>query len=361
MTKQPYPLAFKPDLDEAAKRWEAYLAGELYKRPLVCVTARREGKTPPPGHGYRDYNFGDLDTIIDDSLESAACHYYGGEAIPNMGISFGCDEVAVFCSDGKFHFNDDSGWTNWSQPFVDDWETALPFRIHEDNPLWQRMLELVRKAAVKLDGKMLINHLDLHTNGDLLAAARGPDRLCMDMVDQPELVDLAMDSARKIFTEFWHRIAEAGKMYERGHVNGLYSMEGAAVVSCDFCCMISPEMFRRWIRPAYEEECTIVKHAFHHWDGPTALKHEADILSLPGFHTIGYVPTVGINERIKHIEHLPLMRRIQKAGKAVQFIGTIDECKQAHRELDPAKTMYCTGADSVKEADDLLAWFVKNT
>ncbi|MCL2700742.1 MAG: hypothetical protein FWE88_03495 [Phycisphaerae bacterium] len=361
MKKKPYPLSLKPDLDEAAKRWEAYLAGELYKRPLVCVGAPLEGKKPPPGVGYRDYNFGDLDKIIDTNLEAASCNYYGGESIPAMGISFGADEVAVFCSDGEFHFNDDSGWTNWSKPFVDDWETALPFRIHEENPLWQRMLELCRRAAAKLEGKMLISHLDLHTNGDLLVAARSPDRLCMDLVDQPEMIDRAMDSARAIFPQIWNRVVEAAKMDERGHCQGLYSMEGAAVISCDFCCMISPEMFRRWIRPAYVEEASIVKNAFHHWDGPDALKHEADLVTIEGFHTFGYVPTVSIGGRIKHIDHLPLLRRVQKAGKAVQFIGTIDECKQAHRELAPAKTMYCTGADSVKEADDLLAWFEKNT
>ena len=361
MVRKPYPLEFKPDLDDAARRWEAYLAGELYKRPLVCVTAPIEGKTPPPGFGYRDRIFGDIDKIIDTELEAAACRHYGGEAIPSMWTSFGCDEVAVFCSDGEFHFNDDSGWTNWSKPFVDDWETALPFRIHEDNPLWRRMLDFYRRAAAKLEGKMLLQHLDLHTNGDLLLAARGPDRLCMDMADQPEMIDRAMDSARKIFPEIWYRIAEAGRMYERGHCNGLYSMDGAAIVSCDFCCMVSPEMFRRWILPAYEEEASIVRHAFHHWDGPGALVHEADILALPGFHTIGYVPTVSLNERLAHIREIPLLRRIQQAGKAVQFCGTPDECKQAHRDLDPAKTMYCTGTNSVKEADELLAWFVKNT
>ena len=361
MTKKPYPLKFKPDLDAAARRWEAYFAGELIDRPLVCVTAPLEGKTAPPGPWYREHMYGDLDQVIDTNLEIAACRYYGGEAIPSMWMSFGCDEVAAYCSEGTLHFNDDSAGTNWSKPFVDDWETALPFRINENNPLWQRMLEFYRKAAIKTDGKILLNHIDLHTNAGLLLAARGADRLCTDMVDQPEMIDRAMESARKIHPEIWRRIVEAGKMDERGHAHIMYSMEGVGVVSCDFCCMIGPEMFRRWVLPAYEEEAALVQHAFHHWDGPGALTHEADILAIKGFHTIGYVPTCGHNQRLAHVREMPLMHRIQQAGKAIHFCGTPDECKHAHRELDPAKVMYCTEAKSVKEADELLEWFVKNT
>jgi hypothetical protein len=35
------PLAFKPDLADAARRWQAYYAGDLIDRPLVVVTAMR--------------------------------------------------------------------------------------------------------------------------------------------------------------------------------------------------------------------------------------------------------------------------------------------------------------------------------
>jgi hypothetical protein len=275
-------------------------------------------------------------------------------------MSFGPDEIAAFCG-GELEWSEGLVDTNWSVPFVEDWDEALPLRLDEANPLWLRMQEFYRKAAVKLAGKMVIGQLDLHTNMDLLAAVRGPQKLCLDLIEQPEQVDRAMASARELFKELWRRMADLGRMDELGYSNGMYSMEGASIVSCDFCCMMSPAMFRRWVLPAYEEEAAITRHAFHHWDGPGALIHEPDILASKGLHTMGYVPTVGREGRIMHIKCLDMLKRWQEAGKAVQAIGTPEECKAMHAELDPAKVMYCTSTATRAEAEELLKWFVRNT
>lgn len=359
--KQPAPLAFKPDLEAAAKRWNAYLEGAIIDRPLVIVTAPKEGKKGGPWASYRDRVFGDMDRIIDNALISAEATFYGGEAMPAFGPSFGPDEIAVFCGGGEFRWSQDSEGTNWSVPFVEDWEKALPLKLDEGNPLWQRMLEFYRHAARKMAGKMLLSHLDLHTNMDLLAAVRGPERLCMDLIDQPETINRAMMSARAVFPAIWTKIIEAGRMDEFGHCSGVYSMEGAAILQSDFICMIAPDMFHRWVLPALEEEAAIAKHTFWHWDGPGALKHGNDILSSRGLHTMGYVPTVGPGGRIKHIECLDMLKAWQEAGKAVQAVGTPDEVKAMHKELKPERVMYCTNTATQAEAEDLLKWFVRNT
>ena len=50
--RKPAPLAFKPDLDEADRRFQAFYAGDLIDRPLAAVTARREGFQPVAGRNY---------------------------------------------------------------------------------------------------------------------------------------------------------------------------------------------------------------------------------------------------------------------------------------------------------------------
>lgn len=358
---KPAPLAFKPDLADAARRWDAYYAGDLIDRPLVQVTAPRPGARTVPGASYHDKIYGDLDKIIDGILINAEAVYYGGESIPAYWMSFGADEVGAFCGGGELHFNESSPDTNWSTPFVDDWDKHLPLHLDEGNRLWLRMQEFYRKTVARTAGKMLLCHLDMHTNMDLLSAVRGPENLCMDCIEQPEAIDRAMTSAREVFKAIWRRISEIGRMDELGYVNGVYSMEGAAIVSCDFCCMISPEMFRRWVLPAYEEEAAIAKHVFHHWDGPGALKHAEDIVTSKGLHTLGYVPTVGFGQRLRHIECLDMLKDWQRRGKAVQACGTPEECKAMHKELLPNKVMYCTNTQTPQEAQELLEWFVKNT
>ena len=355
--KKPAPLALKPDLEEAAKRWEAFYAGEIIDRPLIWVTAPREGVEPPYARGYRSKVFDDMDEIIDNALARAESIYWGGESIPTFNPSFGPDEIAVFCG-ASFHWSEDSPDTNWSSPIIDDWEKALPLRLQTEHPLWQRMLALYRRAAERLGGKMLLTPLDLHTNMDLLAALRGPQRLCMDLIDCPEVIDRAMQDARAIFPQVWDAIRLAGRMDELGYCQIFYSMEGAAILQCDFSYMIGPAMFRRWVLPALEEEAEIVKHAFYHWDGPGALVHTNDLVASKGLHTLSYVVGAGRGE---HIEYLDLFKRVQAGGKAVHVSGTPEQLKLMHRELKPNKVLYVTHAASPAEAERLLEWFVAHT
>jgi 5-methyltetrahydrofolate--homocysteine methyltransferase len=351
---------FKPDLAEAERRWQAFYAGELIDRPPVCVTAPLDGCTPPSPITYREKVFGDLEAVVEHGLANAAGTFWGGEAVPSFYPSFGPDEIAVFCG-ADLHWSPDSPDTNWSTPFVQEWEAALPLRLLEENPLFQRQLELYRLAAERFQGRVLLVAPDLHTNMDLLSAIRSPQRLCLDLLDSPELVDRAMQDARRIFKELWASINRAGKMPETGYCtesHALYSREGSATLQCDFSIMMSPAMFRRWVLPALEEEAEIVRRVVYHWDGPGALVHRRDLLASRGLQTLSFVPGDGHGDPV---DHIPLLRSLQDAGKAVHVWGTPEQCQRMHRELRPDRVFYCTSTRTRAEAEALLDWFARNT
>jgi hypothetical protein len=356
--RPPTPLSLKPNIEDTARRWEAYYNGDIIDRPIVIVTAPLPGDDPlPPAPSYRQRAMADIDSVIDAALVRAERTYYGGESVPCFMPSFGPDECAVFCG-AELTWSNDSGDTNWSVPCVSDWESVLPLRLHTESPIWQRMVAIYRSAAERLAGKMLLMEPDLHTNMDLLAALRGPQQLCLDLIDMPETIDRAMMSARAIFPELWRAVTEAGKMYERGFYHSMYSTEGCAMLQCDFSAMIGPAMFRRWVLPALEEEAEIVHDVYYHWDGPDALKHLPDLVASKGLYTLAYVVGDGHG---RHTDYLHITKKCQEGGKAVSVYGTPEELKIMHRELRPEKTLYHTWVESPAEADALLEWFVKNT
>jgi hypothetical protein len=354
---EPYPLSLKPDLPDAARRWQAFFEGELIDRPVVCVNARLAEDPVPSERGYHDRAFGDVEEVVSAALARAECTWWGGESVPAFMPSIGPDEVAVFCG-AELHWSDESPDTNWSSPFVEDWDAALPLAIQPDNPWWQRLLSLYETAARIMDGRMLVSMPDLHTNMDLLAAVRGPERLCIDCLDRPEAVDRAMQSARAVFPVVWDACRDAARMDERGYCHGVYSPRGAAFLQCDFSCMISPAMFARCVLPALEEEAQFAPDNVYHWDGPDALVHMDALAASPALPALSYVPGAGHGS---HLDNIQVLEAVQARGKAVQVWASPEHVKAMHRRLQPDKVFYCTWAASPVEGEALLEWLVKNT
>ena len=357
----PNPLkTYKPDIEAAERRWQAFYGGEITDRPPVCVTAPKDGYRLPPPITYQEKAFGDIEAVLERGRAIAEATFWGGEAVPSFYPSFGPDEIAVFCG-GELRWSDDSQETNWSVPFVESWEQAFPLRLREDHPFYQRQLEIYRRAAERYAGSVLLVAPDLHTNMDLLAGVRGSQRLCLDLVDCPELIDRAMVDARQTFRQLWATLVAIGRMDEYGYClesHALYSRDGSATLQCDFSIMMSPPMFRRWVLPALEEEASIVRHVVYHWDGPGALVHTKDLLASRGLQALSFVPGAGHGDPVDHLE---LLKKLQAGGKSLHVWGTPEQCQRMHRELRPEKVFYCTEAASQAEAEKLLEWFVRNT
>ena len=355
--RKPAPLTMKPDLEDAARRWEAFYAGDIIDRPIVLVRAPVPGRPKVPPLTYRERMFDGIDRVIDRAIECAESIWHGGEAVPGFYPSIGTDEVAAFCG-AEIRWSEDSGDTNWSVPFVEDWDET-PLKIDPNGALWKRTLEMYRRAGDRLAGKMLVHMPDLHTNMDLLMSARGSERLCMDLIDRPEAVDRAMGPARAVFRELWSALSQAAKMDERGYANWLYSMNGAATLQCDFSCMISPAMFRRWALPALVEEAGIARNAIYHWDGPEALKHLDDLATIPRLHALSYVSGAG---RGDSFDFLSLAKRVQAKGKAAQLWANPEQIMNLyHPNLRPEKVVYDVWVKTPEEGERLLEWLVKHT
>jgi len=350
-------LSLKPDMAEAAARWDAYFNDEIIGRPIVCINAKTPQTATADFGDYHSRVFDDFDTSIDKAIAANSTLRFLGEAIPIFWASCGTDEIAVFCG-AELKWNEASGNTNWSVPFIEDWDKQLPLKLDENNWLWRHVIKLYETAAKRLEGIMLIAPLDLHTNMDLLMAVRSSQKLCMDLIDQPEAIDRAMASAREVFKQAWRPVAKAGRMDERGYSHFGYGRQGVAVLQCDFSCMISPEMFRRWVQPALAEEASIVKRVIYHWDGPGAQIHLDGLCDTPGIHTLSYVPGAGHGGFTDYID---LFKRVQARGRGVVVYGTLDELKVLHRQLKPNKTIYCAGTETVEEGERILDWFSKNT
>ncbi len=352
-------LAYKPNLDEALKYWRAYWAGEIIDRPCTCV---RAWKTPgvypsgPPGLN----GFADWDSALWAFDAQAAAISWLGEAMPFMHLNFGPDQFAAWVGGDLRHSSVGDEGTSWSVPTIKDWDQDAKGIDRLQGEWWQKALDYYARAGEISDGKWLVGIADIHSNMDALSALRGPQDLCMDLHDMPEKIDAAMSTVRRAFTPCVEGLEKAGRMPGKGYIGWLpFYFEGRyAVLQCDFACMVSPEHFRRWVLPALEEESSYLEHAVYHYDGPDALVHLKDVLSISGIHSIQWVPGAG-NPPV--IEWMDLLKEMQNAGKGLYIGASVEEVKIYHKHLRPERVMYDVWCNSEQEAHELLSWLKANT
>lgn len=361
MTFDPQPLEFKDNFDDAVRRMEAFWAGEIIDRPACGITAPRPGKQSMPGTVYMEGAREEFAPIIQRALHNASCTWYGGEAMPAYTPSFGPDQWAAWMgADLQWASDEEQSRTSWVVPFVEEWEDAFPLHIDTEGKWWRRMLDFVSALGEAMQGKMLVSHLDLHSNADALSAIRTPARLCMDFYDHPYLIDKAMRQVRGLFPFVYESLFQAGRMFSSGTQGWvpLYHPGRTNTIQCDFLALIGPEQSRRYIIPALDEEASYLDACSYHYDGPECLVHLDDILAIEGIQVIQWVS--GARNK-PNLEWLDLFKEIQAAGKGLWLATNPEELKIYMKELRPEGMYYQIGASTPEEGQQVLDWMVANT
>ena len=351
-------LEFKPDFEDAQKHWLAFWAKEILDRPCCSIRSPKDGVEGVGGPPYMAGAREDFGPIVEQAIASVECINWAGDSVPCYVPSFGPDQMAAWLG-AELKFPVESYGTNWVEPCVDDWAEALPLHLDPNNKLWRRMLDFCAALAEAMRGKMVITHVDLHSNLDVLAAMRGA-KVYMDLMDVPETIDRAMADARALYVPIYDAIYEAANMAETGTLGWVpaYHPVRTNTIQCDAAALIGPEHFKRWVKPALAEEAAHLGHCVYHLDGPECLVHLDDLLEIDGLDCIQW--TTGARNK-DFSQWMDLLKYIQSKGKSLWVPCGVEDMKMYHKELKPELLFYDMWVGSEKEADDVLKWLVDNT
>jgi hypothetical protein len=95
------------------------------------------------------------------------------------------------------------------------------------------------------------------------------------------------------------------------------------IPSCDFSFMIRTQQFVRYQLDLNRREMAHMDHNVYHVDGKGVARHIDLILELPKLNAIQWVQGMGDDTPI--MQWVPLIKRIQAAGKSVMVDLTHDE------------------------------------
>jgi len=335
------------DIDAIVERYGMTLARRNHDRPVFNISfglgKQVEPPPAPPGIRERWFNFEWRLDCFERYLENVGFLY---EGFPGFFCNLGPDVLAALTgSDLTF-----AEGTSWAEFRVSDWRDEPPIRFQEEGFYWRSMKQFLELSAQRGRGRWLTDSGDLHTNGDGLAALRGPENLLMDLYDCPDEIKKRLGEMHAVFetvleahfaiihpsndglTSSWCRAACRGRF---------------AAIQNDFSCMVGPGMFDEFFKEYVEKESACLDYSIYHLDGPDALRHLESICDCKHVDAIQWVPGEGEKPTS---EWLDVYRRVCERGKGCWIHGTPEDQLKILAALEPEGCMYNLWFNSEEEA-----------
>ena len=335
--------------------WTAWWHGTL-ERPLVYIVTRDPAQIDDAWISSNLVQFS-LDTPLDDLLDHFEARLdavaYHGDAFPHWWLNAGAGIVAAFLG-SSLSYSPEAGGTTWFWPLGAASLAEIQPVYDPDNDWW-RHCQAVMDAAVRRWGDgVTIGQTDLGGNLDILASLRGTHELLMDLHDAPEEVD----RLTRTITQLWMRYYdELDAIIQRGRRGGSYwagfwSPGRGYMLQSDFCYMISPAMFERFMLPDLRACCEFLEYPFYHLDGKGQLIHLERILSIPSLCGVQWQP--GDGQPLAD-DWLDVLKQIRDAGKLCQVFVTREGAQKITRELGGTGFMFMLIEDLTPyEADQFV-------
>lgn len=346
-------MKYKPDWDEAKARLTALWEGRTLDRACLSVTAPSGAKVAVAPPKDDESRWLDPGYVVPAALAAVQNQWWGGESIPSYLVMGGWMESFG----ARPHFAPN---TIWFDPVEGvDFDSPPAFRIDLDRQPWTRRHETVYEAVADAAGwdDFLLGQPCILPASDVLAAHLGNSLYLEAMALHPDWVDAAL---RQMTAELMAAKRRLKERVERKHAfwygnagwMTFWAPEPYFATQSDVSCMISPEMFERFVVPELETMGRERGGMWYHLDGRDAKQHLPRLLSLPFMRVIQYVAVP--SEPPNGMGQLELYRTIQAAGRIVHVVVAPDQVAPLMNALDPALLLLQTWAKTPEEGKALL-------
>lgn len=283
---------WKPNLEETKKR---YINWWNHKGIILNMWEHfQEGVTPhadiPMPPAPKDLN----QKWFDPQWRAEYLDWYVAHSslmadmLPVANTQLGPGSLAAILG-GVFEGGEDTIWIHPDPNYKDD----IVFNPNHPNYLLHK--ELLKACKQKARGHYYVGMPDLMEGLDVLAAIKGTDKVLLDTVMQPEVLEHQMrqinDIYFKVFDALYDIIREGDEMafcYFSSWAPGKMSK-----LQSDISTMISVDDYRRFVQPFIREQCQKIDYTLYHLDGVGAMHHLDALLEIKELNAIQWTPGVG--------------------------------------------------------------------
>ena len=210
------------------------------------------------------------------------------DMLPVANTQLGPGSLAAILG-GVFEGGEDTIWIHPNPNYTDD------IVFDPQHPNWLLHKELLKACKAKAQGHYYVGMPDLMEGMDVLAAIKGTDKVLLDTVMQPEVLEHQMQQINdiyfRVFDELYDIIREGDEMafcYFSSWAPGKMSK-----LQSDISTMISVDDYRRFVQPFIREQCQKIDYTLYHLDGVGAMHHLDALLEIKELNAIQWTPGVG--------------------------------------------------------------------
>lgn len=347
-------LKNKSNFEKAMQRIYAWYENELIDRPCIRFTAHNEQYNVQSHENLTSEQWKQLwfdsELVVDQFINSIKDKQFLAETFPVYWPNIGPDAYAALYGAELIY----GEVTSWSQPFVKNFSDIEKLKLDFDNEYARKIEELTQLALEKCESQYLVGYTDLHPGMDCVLAWRGTERLCMDIVENPDKVKQMIEIASKDFAMIFGHYDAILKAHNQLSVNWIEipSFETFHVPSCDFATMISPQQFEGFALESIKAE---VKHSAHnvfHLDGKGVAKNIDTLLEIPQINAIQWVQGVGEDEPV--MQWLDLIKKIQASGKSLVLDIKKEELEEFIENVRPDGLFLCISESDPEQQQQII-------
>lgn len=317
---------WKPNLEETKKR---YVDWWNHKGIILNMWEHfQEGVIPhadvPAPKPYRDLN----QRWFDPEWRAEYLDWYVAHSslmadmLPVANTQLGPGSLAAILG-GVFEGGEDTIWIHPDPNYTDD------IKFDPNHPNYLLHKNLLKACKAKALGHYYVGMPDLMEGLDVLAAIKGTDKVLLDTVMQPEVLERQMQQINdiyfKVFDELYDIIREGDEMafcYFSSWAPGKMSK-----LQSDISTMISIDDYRRFVQPFIREQCQKIDYTLYHLDGVGAMHHLDALLEIEELNAIQWTPGMG-EPQGGSPKWYDLYNKILAGGKSIMACWvTLDELK----------------------------------
>jgi hypothetical protein len=151
--------------------------------PVMVFAPRRgyEAQQRLPFDSLEQY-WTDYDYIRREAIHQTRVRWFGGEAVPIL-TRLGNHETNPSPSTRSIEYRED---TVWYGPLIDDWEHVPQVTLRAAGEWFRGYEEHYRRVVADMQGYAYVPIYGPASTGDTMSGLRGPERLCLDLIDHAE-------------------------------------------------------------------------------------------------------------------------------------------------------------------------------